>query len=324
MGGHVAEPDTPRLLRDAEGNTFELRERSCPTCGPAAQRMLGWRGGAMQRYGLGVSTRIVQCGSCGLVFPNPFPYPHNAGRLYGDPEKFFTGHTEAGKLRRARHLIQRLQALSGLAQPSLLDVGSGRGELLLAARLEGLRDIVGLETSPAMIDCARRQHELALTPLTIEQYGTEAGRRFDAVILNAVLEHVEDPDAMIGAAAALTRPGGWLYIDTPNEPNLITRVGNAVNRLRGSRAVFNLSPTWIPYHVFGFNPGALRVLLRKHGFEVRELRVHAAPTVPTRGGWRDRAAAMVATQIGKVANATGTAANLYAWAQRVTAQDGTS
>ncbi|MBI3021740.1 MAG: class I SAM-dependent methyltransferase [Candidatus Omnitrophica bacterium] len=307
---------------DSEGNEFELRERSCPTCGSSAQRVLGYRGGKWHRYGLGVATRIVQCQACGLLFPNPFPYPRAPQQLYGDPSTYFQGHDEVGghdergRIAGFCRLIQDIRRATGQAVPSILDVGSGRGELLEAARREGLDDVVGLEFAHAMIEHVRGRYGISLVPQTIEHYAATNSRIFDAIVLNAVLEHVHDPDAMMAACAALTRPGGLVYINTPNEPNLLTILGNVFNRLRGNLAVLNLSPTWIPYHVYGFNPRALRVLLHKHGFEMTSLRIYAIPTIPSTSAFADRLQAFVATQICRVANLTGTAGNLYVWARR--------
>jgi SAM-dependent methyltransferase len=301
---------------DDRGNRFELRPKRCPTCGVAAERVLGFRGGRYHRYGLGITTRIVRCGSCGLIFPDPFPYPLNPRGLYGDPDKYFSNHDEAAKLEINRALVRELKRRSGLADPAILDVGSGRGELLRAAAREGVSRVVGLEIGEEMVRAARERHGLALIPETVEEYAARSPAPFDAVVLNAVLEHVYDPDAMVAAVRALTRPGAVVYIDIPNEPHLLSALGNAAGRLRGSRAVYNLSPTWPPYHVFGFNRRALAALLGKHGFRLTELSIWAAPRVPARPELKDRARAFAATQINRLANLLGAASNMIAWAQR--------
>jgi hypothetical protein len=121
---------------------------------------------------------------------------------------------------------------------------------------------------------------------------------------------------MIRAASRLTRPGGLLYVDVPNEPHLLSIVGNLLNKLRRSETVFNLSPTWPPYHVFGFNPKALSTLLVKHQFCVIATRTFAKPQVPSSASPGDRIRSWVASQINRVANWTGTASNMYVWAER--------
>jgi SAM-dependent methyltransferase len=305
-----------QIVAAGNGDRFAMRPIDCPTCGEQGKRVLGQRGGRSQRYGLGVETRIVECDRCSLLFPDPFPFPLDPARLYADPDKYFAAHDEAAKVQAYRGLIREISARTGKPQPSMLDVGSGRAELLQAARLEGSADVVGLEFAPDMIEYARSRHGLVVLARTIEQYAREADRMFDAIVLNAVLEHVHDPDSMIASAALLTRPGSVLYIDVPREPNLMTLVGNAWNRWRGSRAVYNLQPTWPPYHVFGFNERALDLLLSKHGFEITSLRIRSAPRVPARDEWRDRLQAFVATQINRAANWTGTASNMFVWARR--------
>ena len=167
-----------------------------------------------------------------------------------------------------------------------------------------------------MIQHAQKRYGMTLVPQTIERYAATTPRTFDAIVLNAILEHVYDPDAMMAACAALTRPGSLAYINTPNEPNLLTIFGNAFNRLRGDPAVLNLSPTWVPYHVFGFNPHALRFLLNKHRFKMISLRIYAIPTIPSTLAFADQFKAFIATQICRVANVTGTASNMYVWARR--------
>lgn len=322
MDTTVEQPNTEQVdgerVRDAEGREFVLREKRCPTCGISEQRVVGYRGGQWHRYGLGVATRIVQCPRCRLMFPNPFPYPQNPQALYGDPVKYFQARDEQSdersRIADLRNLVAGLRQLTHVN--SLLDVGSGRGELLEAARLEGVPEIVGLEISHAMAEYVQHRIGITLVPTTIERYAAEEPRTFDAIVLSAVLEHVDDPNAMIEACATLSTHGSILYIDTPNEPSLLTAVGNAWNRVRGNPAVLNLSPTWIPYHVFGFNPHALRVLLEKHGFEILRIRIHARPAIPSRTGLGDRVKSWVATQICRLSNVTGTAANLYVWAQR--------
>lgn len=294
-----------------------MRPRPCPTCGIEATKTLGWRGGEHHRYGMGVATRIVQCGQCSLIFPNPFPVPKKPTELYGDPAKYFANADEDGKTQRFRKHIREACEKVGMKTPSLLDVGSGRGEMLRAAKLEGLERVVGLELSTSMIDHVRDKYGITVIPKILEDYAASETQPFDVVMLAAILEHVYDPSSMIAAAAKLTRPGSVLYIDVPCEPSLVTMVGNAINKLRRKPAVFNLSPTWPPYHVFGFNPKALETLLRKHGFKLEQLDIWADPHIPSQPNLKDRVMAAVGTQVNKLANVLKKSSNMSGWARRV-------
>src|SRR3954469_4646793 len=150
-------PDV-KVASDSSGNSFELRRIACPICGPCPSRPIGYRGGARHRYGLGLTSLIVRCTRCGLLFPDPFPFPVDPQRLYGDPEKYFATHDADAKVASYQHIISELIVDSGIERPSLLDIGSGRGEALHAAQSLGLTDIVGLELSEAMREETQRRY----------------------------------------------------------------------------------------------------------------------------------------------------------------------
>jgi 2-polyprenyl-3-methyl-5-hydroxy-6-metoxy-1,4-benzoquinol methylase len=302
-------------LVDSEGHRFRLEPWRCPVCKKSEERVIGLRGGKYHRYGLGVVNRIVQCRTCKLLYANPFPIPVDPQKLYGDPAKYFVRHDEQGKVDRSRELIREISKRLGRTSYRLLDIGSGRGELLQAAKLEGV-EATGLEFSDAMIEHTRKTYGMTPIAQSIEDYAASAGIRFEAFTLNAVLEHVYDPDAMIAAVAKLAAPGAILYIDVPNEPNLVTRLGNLVQRAKRSPSVFNLSPSWTPYHVYGFNPRALGHLLAKHGFAITETEIFAAPYIPSKPELKDRIKATVAEQVIRVGNWVGMGSNMVAWGRK--------
>jgi SAM-dependent methyltransferase len=304
------------VVRDSRGNQFELRPIHCPTCGPGRERVLGKRGGTHQRWGLGVETRIVECESCGLLYPNPFPVPVDGESLYGDPEKYFGDQQDLDRKIEVYRSLAREMRSRRPGAIRLLDIGSGRGDFLHAAKLEGIVDSVGLEFAPAMIEFAKKRFDIDLQKVPAEELVKTQAGSFDVVVLNAVLEHVHDPSALVRSVAALAKPGALLYVDVPREPNLLTMVGNTWNRLLRRQTVLNLQPTWEPFHVFGFNPRAIRTLLERHGFRITELHVHASPEIRAGQGLKDRAKSFVGTQVNRLANVIGYASNMILWAER--------
>lgn len=303
-------------LADKAGNEFDFKPMVCPTCGPAPQRRLGLRGGRHQRWGLGVETTVVRCVDCGLIFPNPFPYPVAPQELYGDAEKYFAAHDLDRRIALYRRLSREAIERSGKTELRVLDIGAGRGDFLKAATLEGISDVTGLEFADAMIEFAKQHFGLTLAKLSVEAFAATNPKPFDVVVLNAVLEHVYDPNTFIEAVARLTRPGSLVYIDVPQEPNLLTTLGNGFNRALGRPQVLNLQPTWAPFHVFGFNPRSLARLLEKHGFGITSVRVRSAPRIRSTKRMMDRVQSLVAEQLLRVGNLTGTASNMYVWARR--------
>ncbi|MBX3205814.1 MAG: class I SAM-dependent methyltransferase [Labilithrix sp.] len=308
---------TDVVVSDPRGHRFRLAPIACPICKTRDFRSLGMRGGRYQRHGLGIPLEIVQCRQCALLWPDPFPYPLDPSGLYGDPSKYFVHEDEAAKLKACRDVVIRpaLRHL-GKPRPSLLDVGSGRAELLRAAVAEGLDDVTGLELAQATIEDARERLGIRLIGKTIEEFAVDATRTFDLVTFSAVLEHVHDPDAAIAAARRLTHSGSMLYLDVPHEPNLLTTLVGIANRVRRSRGVINLAPTFEPFHVFGFNERALKKLLGKHGFEIVSIWIYSEMDLPIVKSLRGGALKLGVRAFAHVANRTGTAANMYVWARR--------
>jgi 2-polyprenyl-3-methyl-5-hydroxy-6-metoxy-1,4-benzoquinol methylase len=254
---------------------------------------------------------IVQCKRCGLLFANPFPIPEDPQDIYGDPDKYLAGQPEAEKVANQRKTIQDLKRRLGATEIRLLDIGSGRGELLAAAEREKVI-AVGLEFSQAMIEAAASRGYSVLRQ-SAEDHAAE-DHVYDAVVLASVIEHVHDPDSLVAAISKLLRPGGIAYVECPNEPNLLTTAWAAVSRLRRSRAVLNLSPSFTPFHVYGFNPQAISTLFAKHGCHVVEVRIWAYPRISSTKGVTDWCKAVVGSSILWVANRLGRASNMEVWA----------
>ncbi|HEX8189723.1 MAG TPA: class I SAM-dependent methyltransferase [Pyrinomonadaceae bacterium] len=288
--------------------------QACPVCEAPPGKYVGRRGGAAHREGTGVECRIWRCRRCDLVFPNPMPLPAGGvGELYAlDPDQYFRNHDLGDKLAGARHMVAGASRLTG-GPGRLLDVGSGRGDVLVAAREAGW-EATGIDLSPSFADYAERRSGAKVFREPIERCGFADGS-FDAVILAAVLEHLYDPDATVREIARVLRPGGAFFVDVPNEAGLYFRLGNLYQRLRGRDWVVNVAPTFEPFHVFGFSPRALRALLAKHGLAVRDWRVYGGRSmVPRRGGVLGAAEHLAARAVTAASNLGELGTYIETWA----------
>jgi 2-polyprenyl-3-methyl-5-hydroxy-6-metoxy-1,4-benzoquinol methylase len=99
------------------------------------------------------------------------------------------------------------------AGQKLLDIGCGNGDFLLSAREAGWR-VVGIDPDPKAIAVAT-QRGLDVSVGSIESLTGRSGC-FDAITLSHVLEHVHEPQHVVQAIHRLLKPGGVIYIDTPN------------------------------------------------------------------------------------------------------------
>ena len=258
--------------------------QECPTCEAPPTTLLGRRGGAAHRAGLGVECKVWRCGRCGLIFPNPMPIPvKGLEQHYAvDPGEYFEHHDLDQKVLAGKDLVSQAESLIG-KRGRLLDIGAGRGEVLGAAKIAGWKS-TGIELSPTFADYASEHSGAEVLRKPLEDCGFPDGS-FDVVILSAVLEHLYNPNEVVSEIARILRCGGALFLDVPNEAGLYFRVGNLYEKLRRRDWVVNLAPTFSPFHVFGFTPKSLRALLSKHGFEVRRWHVYPGESlVPAHGG----------------------------------------
>src|SRR5688572_4576909 len=206
---------TEAPARDA----YYWNKQDCPLCGKPPTTFVGKRGGRAHRDGLGVETEIWKCKTCDLVFPNPMPYPVGGlGQHYEmDADEYFQIYDKGDKLAVGESLIEAAETwLGGMGR--LLEIGVGRGEVLIAARERGW-EVFGIEPSNSFADYAEEQSNARIWRQPIEDVEIPVGE-FDAIIFSAVLEHVYDPDAVMAKVASGLRRGGVLYCDVPNEAGL--------------------------------------------------------------------------------------------------------
>lgn len=95
------------------------------------------------------------------------------------------------------HLMERIEKQGLKRDASILDYGCGNGILLEFLRGRGYTDVAGYDP---------------YVPAFAERPGRPGG--YDLVIANDVIEHVDDPRALLADALSLVRPGGLLYLGT--------------------------------------------------------------------------------------------------------------
>jgi len=162
-------------------------------------------------------------------------------------------------------MLRAVAQARGTGGGDLLEIGCGEGWLLSAAQGAGYA-VRGIDFSddglrrhhPALLGCAEFGDAFALLDRLIE-----AGAAVDACVMEHVLEHVADPEALLARLPRLLKPGGVVAITVPNDFSplqLAARAGGTIDR------DFWVAP---PQHLNYFNADNLPRLLDRLGFEVR-------------------------------------------------------
>jgi trans-aconitate methyltransferase len=123
-----------------------------------------------------------------------------------------------------RRLVLRFLASSGNGRPArVLDIGSGTGDLAAEIRdAFPTAELLGLDVSAAAVERAARK----VPEATFLQHDLVSGSEADAMhrswathaVCSEVLEHVEDPSALLESARSYLAPGCKLIVTVPGGP----------------------------------------------------------------------------------------------------------
>lgn len=103
----------------------------------------------------------------------------------------------------------------------ILDIGFGEGGLLRIAEQQGW-ECYGTELSPQALAYGTKRGWIVTDNANDDVRFAPQG--FDIVTMIELLEHVPNPQEMLAAAAHWLRPGGLLYLTTPNAKSLNLRL----------------------------------------------------------------------------------------------------
>lgn len=138
----------------------------------------------------------------------------------------------------------------------LLDLGCGNGDYLLEMKYLGY-NVEGIEIDPHAAEIAR-SNDLSIVTGTLTK-GLYPENSFDAIYLNNVIEHLDDPQEVVSLCYSLLKKGGRLCIKTCSSTSLAHTLYK--QDYRGLE---------IPRHFFIFSPNSLRTLGVQAGFFVRK------------------------------------------------------
>jgi len=211
---------------------------------------------------------IVKCIKCGFIFLNPSPIQtpaeiYEKGYFTGECNQkdthnvcgwdCFTDENVAAMKLRSR---QRLDYIEKSISPGcLLDIGCGIGIFLAEARSRNWTPY-GVDVSDFAVHYAREVLRLSnVEKVDVEKIDLEEGR-FDAITMFHVIEHVLNPKALLKTCHRLLKPGGVLFIETPD-----------ISGKRAKDAGINWEYLKIPEHLNYFTNRTLLMALKYVGLK---------------------------------------------------------
>ena len=194
---------------------------------------------------------IVRCTGCGHMQLERFPPEAELAEAYAEAESLDYVEEKEGQRATARAMLGEIERY--VAPGALLDLGCWVGFLLAEA---GGRGWQGTGVEPSEFAAAYARGQLGLDVLNDDLFsGALRGRRFRAVVMADVIEHLPDPGGALQRVGELLEPGGVVALALPD-------AGSRLARAMGAR-------WWsvIPTHVQYFTRDSIRALLGREGFQ---------------------------------------------------------
>lgn len=227
--------------------------------------------GLRARTKTGISTSVIKCSNCGLIYSNPQPVPFDIQDHYGvppeeywKPEYFnYDPNYFSLEIKTAKKIIDFKEGMTAL------DIGAGLGKCMISLKNAGF-NTYGFEPSIPF-------REKAISKMKIDPERIKLGKiedveydesQFDFISFGAVLEHLYDPSAAIEKAMKWLKPGGVVQIEVPSSNYFIPKLANLYFKMIGTTYVTNLSPMHEPYHLYEFDLRSFELHAKKHKYKI--------------------------------------------------------
>jgi len=201
---------------------------------------------------------LVRCRECGFVFvqwiATPSELKDHYTRTYEDNTEGYEWLSPVTS-KRFNEWLDRFESFRRLNR--ILDVGCGVGHFLKHAK-DRCWEAYGTEYPDNAVEtCRAKGITMHSGPLDAANY---APASFDVITWLGVIEHIANPGEDLSKMSLLLRPGGILYITTPNF--------DALSRLllRGRWNVITY-----PEHLSYYTASTLTRLLERDGFRKRTI-----------------------------------------------------
>lgn len=248
----------------------EWEKVNCPFCDSSDHTVY-------ERFGSRYQYTYVQCSNCTLIYSSPRPRYDQAfvdaayASYYQYADNLSTEdlrHIKQSALGMFEQEIAYIKQYDK-KQTALLDIGSGMGTFLLAAK-PYYNNLTGLDVSQQMASFVKKQLGLNVEVAQYENYNP--GHKFSLIHMSHVLEHVPNPNLWIQHSRTLLEQGGILVINIPHKMGLSHRIQHMLYKLKLKKQISSswADPARTPDHLFEPTIKSMKYLLEKNNFEILE------------------------------------------------------
>jgi len=246
----------------------------CKICNTDSPKLLGIRGN-LEYVGAPklltteehMVTCVVKCRRCGFIYTTPkiLLSFKKMTDFYSQPEEYQSSTCE-DSLRIFNKTLNLIEKFIG-HRGKLLDVGSGKGEFLAAARAKGW-EVFGVEPSVNFVQYTKNKFGLNVQNSILEE-ARFPENFFDVVTLNMVLEHIDNPHSLLSTIQRTLKKGGLLYIEVPNMDSALLGLIRFYFWLTRRDWSPHISPLHYPYHCYGYGRSSLKLLCEMNKFMIK-------------------------------------------------------
>lgn len=232
--------------------------RKCPSCGSKQPDIIKEiRMELPLEYHLPRRYNVVSCKCCGSC------YADTSARLEDYDHYYRTNNSYSGNssgiASTTVDCIEKFleEEMGGMKTIRILDIGFGKGDLLLQLRQLGYTGLAGMDPSPFSVEHLKKlgidayQGSVYCPPAEMD----ELKGSMDVVLLTAVLEHLLEPKQAIDMVSSYLKEGGYFIIDIPDYSfvhNVVFPIPNQFNQ----------------EHINYFSESSVRNLLADTDFQV--------------------------------------------------------
>lgn len=200
---------------------------------------------------------VVSCKLCSFLFIPPWYRRNIKYHQYKGADVSSAVRAGNNWVKIQRHKLRFRFIRKFIRKGKLFDLGAGWGHFMLAGKELGF-DVTGVEIAEEPFKyCV---NDLKLPVLHDDFFKMEESGQYDLVTMWDVLEYIDSADVFLRKCAAVTKPGGYLFLQVPQIDSFIAKREKQRWKMMGLD------------HVNYFSTKTMRRILESNGYEMLEIR----------------------------------------------------